>query len=296
MIKYDMSLGVSTYRATGPCFRFIQSLPWLTGRKAVFISGPNVNELKFLLESTEKQDNTDIFFIHTDINHLPFSRALGSLVLLQQGLETEYYISCDDDLEFIPESGEILSNLREAPPFALCAFNSSHPMHYPEYDYVSGFWKIGIPWIDGNFIVSKWEDNLKFGFQDSLPEYPLSFYTETEYGWRMKYFTGNDLICNFSEQFYLHHFRNSPLQNMIRKDKFSQGVTSGEMFFQRKFGVYGHFNHSTVHKELWARILPDLESGNEWKIKRHMMYDGLWNDWKAILNKYEGSFRLVGAK
>lgn len=296
MSDYDFCLGVSTYRSVGPALRFLYSLHYLRGKKIVVITGPNEEELTFLRDSYAPHRETEVIFVHTNINHLSMSRAWGYVYTLA-GLKrtADYFIELDDDLEFIPESGEILDKLHHAPQFSLCAFDSSHPMHYPEYAFMDRDWKIGIPWIDGNFIVSNWYDTERCGVQDGLPDAPFSFYTETELGWRLSYLTGKPLICNALKQYYLHHFRETPLQRNLRQSQMSPGQLTGEMFFAEKFGVFDHFNRSTVHREMWSKIQPDLEAGNLWRLTRHLMWNGLFTDWDAIYHAYQDQFKVIGA-
>jgi len=283
---YDLALGVSTFRSVYSAERFLKSLPYLDCTVYCGITGTLEDEIAYLSESYQKTSNVTVSFFHSRINNLQFGRAWAYLHLLHNNQTANYYVEADDDLEFTLDSGMMYQKLAIAPAFSLCSFDSTHPMHYPEFEYQLGEWKIGVPWVDGNCIFSRWVDNLQFGLQDSLPDEPFSFFVEAEYGHRMRYFTDQPIIVNSAKRYYIHHFREAPIQRKIRQTYHIKGILAGERFFLEKFGIREHFDHASVHNDIYAAIKKDAAIHGTWKLQRHMMFNGGWNDYNSIYDSF----------
>lgn len=296
--RYDIVFGVSTFKSVPAAIRFLRSTSYLAGNNLIIMVGSIPKDIKTIMQEIQKPPAIccDLLFMSNKINSHVMGRSWPFVWCVNNAVDATYYCESDDDLEFTESSGSMFRLLQDTwntHPYAMMGFDSSHPMHYPDFEKQDGTLKIGVPWLDGNFITTRWEDNEKYGLMDSFPESPLIFFTETEYAHRFRYFTGRPIVVECREQFYLHHFRNDPMQNMERRPYHQRAINDGERFFLEKFGIVASFqNNSDVHKWLYDAETSTL---NQTKFAQHLLFDRMWNEWDLIYEKYKSNFTILGA-
>lgn len=290
---YDIVFSASTYKSFDCAIRFMESFKYMQGHNLLILTTPDVNEAKALMYKADAS-NVDIMIFHTDIDNFIMGRAYGFVWCITHDICGRYFCSCDDDLEWTDRSVDILDHLDMSymiTQFSMMAFDSTHPMHYRNHPYkqeINGI-RIDIPWVDGNCIFTPYDFNEQFGLQDCLPEHPFSFFVETEYAHRFRFLSGKPVVVDIERQYYIHHFRNDRQRLSERLSKFKEGVSSGEEFWRRKFGLKVRFE-GDIH-----RVLYGLETSPEYAkgFQQHLMFGGLWNDWDAIYAKYKDKYRQV---
>jgi len=289
---YDMIYGVSTYKSLELVQTFINSLKFLSGRNLVFITGPLLPELRDI--EIPKMSNCRVIVQHTSINNHVMGRSWPFVWCVNNGVHSDFYVTCDDDLEFVKESSEILwkaiGSFREV-PYAMLGFESNHPMHYPDYINYCGNIKIGVPWLDGNFIITRFYDNLRYGVMDALPDVPLSFFVETEYSHRFRFLTNRPIIVYSDKIYYLHHFRETSNQRSERSSRISSAESNGLRYWREKFGISALFSPaSDIHTWLYKE---ETLKYNRDKFKSHLLFGGRWTNWKEIYKVYKDKFSIV---
>ena len=295
---YDLILTLSTYKSVHITRRFLDTLHYLGENVLAIIVGPIDDELRELADGSQ---SIPAIFIQSDINSLHFGRAWGFAWAVNNGLESRYLVSCDDDLEWIPESKTILPRLDQAEGeigWCLMGFQSTHPAFPTAYQYTSDGFLVDYGWLDGNCIFSKWEDNLEFGVIDATIEAPQVYYVEVEYAHRMRFLTGRPAIFDKGADAYYHHlFRSDPVINAERAINLLPGMGAGNNFWQRKFGLDAlNFDGDTsqypegIHKWLYETTAQEQYRED---FKKHMLFDGMWNDWVAIYDRFVGSTKVI---
>ena len=159
---YDLILTLSTYKSIHVARKFLDTLHYLKGDVLAILVGAIGDELRELADGSQ---SIPAVFIQSDINSLHFGRAWGFAWAVNNGLEARYLISCDDDLEWIPMSENILPRLDQAEEeigWSLMGFQSTHPIFPVSYEYVYDEFLVEHDWLDGNCIFSKWNDNLEY--------------------------------------------------------------------------------------------------------------------------------------
>ncbi|MFN3307176.1 MAG: class I SAM-dependent methyltransferase, partial [Candidatus Kapaibacteriota bacterium] len=147
-------------------------------------------------------------------------------------------------------------------------------------------------YLDGNCLFTQFSDNLLYGVMDAPFESPSVFYTEIEYMHRFKFFTRRPAVVDCDREFYLHHFRNDPNVQNIRNERYHRREKAGRNFWFQKFGIADVvFDSDEVANELYEKtIMPEISN----KFKQHLIFGGLWNNWKDIYDRYSKYFQVFG--
>lgn len=295
---YDIILTLSTYKSIHIARRFLDTLHYLGENVLAVLVGPIESELRELADGSP---SIPAVYIQSDINSLHFGRAWGFVWAVSNGLKARYLASCDDDLEWTPISGKILSRLDLAEKkfnWCLMGFHSTHPTFPIAYQYKSDEFLVDYGWLDGNLIFSKWDDNLEFGVIDATIDVPQIYYVELEYAHRMRFLTGRPVIFDKNDHVYYHHlFRADPGINDERAINLFSGMGAGNYFWQRKFGLdVLNFDGDVsqypdgIHK--WLYDTTAQEQHRE-SFKKHLLFDGMWNDWGAIYERFVSSTKVI---
>ncbi len=295
---YDLILTLSTYKSVHITRSFLDTLHYLGENVLAVLVGPIEDELRELAEGSQ---SIPAVFIQSDINSLHFGRAWGFAWAVNNGLKARYLASCDDDLEWIPMSEKILPRLDQAEEeigWCLMGFQSTHPTFPNPYQYVYDEFLVDYGWLDGNCIFSKWDDNLEYGVIDSTVEAPQVFYIEIEYAHRMRFLTERPIIFDLSsDAYYRHLFRTDPAINAERGKNAISGMGAGNHFWQRKFGIEAlDFERSGgkypegIHEWIYETT---IQKQYQEDFKKHMLFDGLWNDWVAIYDRFVGATKVI---
>lgn len=289
MQHYDIIFGISTYRSNDLINRFLASTHNLLGKNLFVVISPIEQDM---LNAFYDNPSNDVVFMTSKINNHVLGRSWPFVWAVNNGISAKYYCECDDDLEWTKESGKIFGKLEKGwkeLPYAMFGFDSTHPYGYKDFERMQGKLKVGVPWLDGNCIFTRWQDNLECGVMDSLPTAPLAFFVETEYAHRLRYLTNRPIVMDTETTYYIHHFRDNPNLFTQRKKTFTKAVEDGRRFWKEKFGLDVEFK-GDVHKTLYQKeTAPECKDG----FRKHLLFDGLFTDWKAIYTKFAPNFTVL---
>ena len=272
--KYDILFTASMYKSASNALRMAKSIQHIEGNHLCVFATPLVSDIYEFITGANDLENTILLFSHID--NIYFCRALGFLYAILNKMKISYYCSCDDDIEFTEKSSCILSIL-DSLDYAVMTFKS----HGHAYKGFAGKeMTYNPPWINGDSMFSRFEDNIKYGLPDSLVDEPVTFFTEVEYQHRMRYLSRKKTIIDKRDEYYIHHFRerNNAITALRSRDSVHK-MHSGNRFWKEKYGVDVDFiedgNHDAVYRKTMQ--LEYIE-----KIKTHLIFGGLWNNWDFI--------------
>lgn len=291
--SYDIVFTLSTYKSCQIAINFLRSLKFLQANVLPILVSPIENDLEYIYSQTI---DIPVVYILSDFNSLHMGRAWGFVWAFNNNIRGRYLASCDDDIEFYEPAKDILSRLDQADQqigFSLMAFRSTHPQWDAGMTHIHDEIKVGLNWLDGNCIFSKWQDNVDFGVIDALPEVPMCYFVELEYSHRMRFLTGRPLVYDVRNVYYQHIFRADPQINAQRALNSDRGLVSGNQFWVRKFGLQMMDINSTpgIHEHLYK--LTTTSPGAVARYTKHLLFDGEWNDWEKIYAGYVHQTRVV---
>lgn len=293
--KYDILLTLSTHRSQTAVNRFLESLHHLGGENVLpIIVAPEEGELR---EIRSRYPATPAVYIQSDINSLHFGRAWGFVWAVNNGISARYLCSCDDDLAWNTDANLITTRLDQASQeigFSMMGFASTHPIFAQNYDRVHDDFLVGFDWLDGNCIFTHWNDNLQYGVLDATTHTPLVFFVEIEYSYRMRLMTGRPIIFDNRGLSYDHLFRRDPHINAERATFSMPGIIAGNEFWRTKFGIDGvdFQGRPGMANVIRQRIFNEANREN---FSHHLLFDGEWNNWKLIYQKYLSRTKVIDA-
>ena len=276
-MKYDILFTASTYKSAQNAIRFANSIEHIDGNNLCIITG----SLKEDINEISKE--TDAITFISDVNSLYLSRAWGFVWAINNDIEFKYLCSCDDDLEFIERSDDIVAFLHKASEYGFSVLAFQSPYHaYSGTELDSGYY-LNAPWLNGDCMYSQIEDNIKFGLPDCFLHTPVMYYSEVEYQQRMQVMTGRPIVVPQEKNKYIHHFRTDPVISALRSKLFHEGSKAGTEIWEKK--------HGFAMKEWKLDIIPKAYAAVE-KSKNieHIMFGGQTNNWQEIYDSLSGSF------
>ena len=288
----DFLLCAATFESHESAIRLIQSIQKLGANCLAVITGPIVTELEYIKMAT--LDIPRVLFLAPE-NSMYLCRNWGFVWAVHESISARYMASLDDDIEFRDESRgmiERMDEIRVDPTFSVLGFScNSH--HYTAWggEDKGGMLRLNPTFVDGNMIFTQWEDNLQFGLPDSLPHEPMSYFSEVEFEHRLRILTGRPTVGEVSKQYWYWHYHRDELPR-LRKRQIScaGGESTGVRLWKEKYGLdMGSFIWDA---KTCYRALEELK-GREEQMKKHMIFDGQWNDWGAIYASLEDKFLRI---
>lgn len=280
-MKFDLLLSASTYHSVESALRFLHSVDHISGQHCTCIVGPERNEMEAIRKGLEPT-RTKIVVLHARINSLYLGRAMGFLWALDGGHEARYQVSCDDDIEFTENSGEILVLLDDmAPDASLMSLRSNVRCHTrrPREDG-------HVPFINADFMATTWGVALSCGLPDTVTDFPVTYFTELEYMQRLRVLTGRPHIKAAEKPYYYHHFRTEPERMDARTWGCSPAMEAGYNLWRRKYETEPRDGQGVSMPRL-AELCPES------KMRQHLMFGGLWTDWEAICARYRDQYEVI---
>ena len=286
---YDILLCMATYDFPECSIRMLRSIDKLNAKCLVVVSGCKLDGLE---EIAKHKYPCDIVLMKAPYNSVYLCRDWGFIWAVHEDIRADFVFMADDDLEFIDESTEILSILDEAklkPGFSVMGFKPSKPK-------LSGGEKIergcviNPLFIDANLNITQWDDNLNYGLPDSLPNEPMSYFTEVEYQHRMRVLTGRPTLQRIDKIYYTHHFREDPIRLRKRAQSCSRGIYAGCLLWKEKYGLDDL--RIVIDVNECERIFHLVKDKKD-EMKQHLLFGGLWNDWSAIYDYLKDGFERI---
>ena len=282
----DLLLCVSTYRSSKQAIRMIDSLHHIDGDVLCFMTGAlEDGELHTIYNHVRDKNCENVIIARSPINCSVFNQSWAVVWAINNGLSPQYACFIDDDVEFTPSSKNILQVVKDCEPFSVCSLANS-AMHYLKQDGTRGVLK-NVTWLDECGMFVKFKDCVKYGVRDSQPDAPWIFYTGVEYMHRMRYFTGKPTIANGEINYYIHHQRTEPVLQKTRNETAHKAFYYAGRFWKDKFGIDMHINpvgDPETWDKLWSLCSSNLYSQH---FKKHLVFDGMWTNWKDIYDRYD---------
>lgn len=287
---YDVLFTASTYKSAQNALRLIKSIQHIEGNHICVIVTPlqsDVDELAIgLFEMGDIGCRAVVF--HSAVDHLYQGRGWGFAWAVANGIAAKYLCSCDDDIEFMENSHDIVTRLNMN-EFSIMTFFIKGSGY--KIDMRTDFSRINTErtWLNGDTMFSHFEDNLQYGVADALLDYPVSYFTEIEYQHRMSYFTGRWLLVDMNKHFYYHHSREPDDElTQLRSQHAATGIATGKRLWMEKYNINVGDGHTFDCQWAYEQISTMPE-----KMKSHYIFHGLWNDWNAIYEKIKSQFTLA---
>lgn len=287
---YDILLSAATYEYPDVTIRMLRSIDKLNGRCLAVISGCRIEDLK---EIAKHEYPCDIVLMKAPHNSTYLCRAWGFIWAVHMGITADFFFNADDDLEFTDASTKMLPLLREAihdPGFSVIGFKPSAPADVGGSGVEHGIYRINPLYLDGHLNITQWEDNLEYGLPDSLPNEPMSYFTEIEYQHRLRVLSGRPTVICLGDIYYIHHFRNDPERTNRRAHTCAGGITAGGELWKKKYGIT---NLTIMHNVYECNRIFEIVKDQPEAMKRHFLFDGSWNDWVAIYEQLKDGFERV---
>lgn len=279
-MSLDILFTASTHRSVDNAVRMARSLQHIAGAVLLVLSSIDVGELEAI-----RAANAGCVLLRSDVDNLYHNRALGFLWALFHGVHARYLCSCDDDLEFIAESLELVRELDEAArlmPFCAATFNNGAQFYEPYGDHLRGDLHVNLAWINGDSMFVPWDLVLRHGLPDSLKDAPVTYFTEIEYQLRLRAGTGRPIVGICGRPRYTHHFREPGEITLERARRSGSGVLAAHRFWRQKYGVEGiDIGDGYRYPDLYKIVEAAGPAAD-----RHVLFGGLGpSDWPAILQE-----------
>jgi len=286
---YDILLCMATYDFPECTIRMLRSIDKLNAKCLAVVSGCKLGGLK---EIAKHEYPCDVVLMKAPHNSIYLCRDWGFVWAVHEGIRADFLFIVDDDLEFIDISAEMLPILNEVkidPGFSVMGFKPSKPK-LAGAEKIGPNYRINPAFIDGNLNITQWDDNLNYGLPDSLPNEPMSYFTEIEYQHKMRVLTGRSTLIRVDKVYYTHHFRSDPIRAKARAVSCGRGIWAGGELWEKKYGLTD-LRIAVEQKDAY-RIFEFVKNKPD-MMKRHLLFGGLWNDWPAIYHKFEDQFERV---
>lgn len=270
----DILFTAAAYKSAQHAIEFANSIGFVGENNYCVLATPIRSEIQEIVDGIKDCRNIAVLYSHID--NLYFCRAIGFLFALKRRMKFRYYCSCDDDIEFTENSRKILGILDKT-EFSVMTFCNVKRRINGELVY-------GPAWINGDSMFSHFSENLQYGLPDSLPNEPVTFFTEVEYQHRMRWLTGRPIVVDRRAHYYKHNSRNEndPITK-IRDENSSHKMNAGNRFWKEKYGIDVNFSGGGNHEAVYNRT---MNHKNEEKMKSHLIFDGMWNNWDEIIAEY----------
>ena len=256
------------------------------------ITSPRQADLEYLRTflAENKINNVDLFL--SKVDNMYSCRNWGFVWAYINNIIPKFYCSMDDDIEFISDSRDVLPRLTGV-DYSVMTFNNN-AQHYDSWQSeITGTCRV-IPWMNGDSMFTRFEDNLLYGLPDCLPHSdPMPICTESEYQQRLCALMQKPLLADCEKIFYFHHFRDSQDKIALRDSRIIPRIKSGIDFFRYKFPGIGFpkevdINKVNIHGIMRAHIMAHPEQAH-----KHVLYDGEFIDYPVIYNRIASDFTHV---
>jgi hypothetical protein len=288
MNNYDLLLTASCYKSGANATRLINSIKYIDARCLIIVACPNIDDAQYILGQLDDNKNIGIMILRSSLDNMYLCRAFGFLAALQKDISALYYCSMDDDIEFLPESNDIVSTLNELYNkigFSTATFHCGARSPNEDAKIVH----TNPSYINGDSMFSCFEDTLDYGLPDSLPDSQITYYTEAEYQHRLRYFTKQPTVIDNTQTRYIHHYYSRTEHD--RNPNSGKMMSDGELFWERKYHIpRPSFSDIRTHAIVYEQT---MRPENEHLICRHLMFGGLWNDWDTIIKKYSPYYEIL---
>jgi len=288
---YDLIIGLCSYKSAKHTLNMIESANNIDGDILFFVTcGTDMDAAEML--AGKNRAKKDLVVCKTNINSRYFCNNWAFVSCINNGVQSSFYGTMDDDILFIDCKGMIdrLYKADELGFSVLGLWSSSHA--YPSWAYEfpkDKEYRSGLLYVDGHNMFTHYTDNILYGLCDSVGEGNIS-YVEAEYCTRMEHFTGKPILADVGRKYLYHIFRADPELNVLRKEgATSRDMAYGIQLYKDKYGI--DVNPLWVEYR-WQDAVNAMKAQPE-KMKQHLLYDGLWNDWDAIYKKYAGEVKNV---
>ena len=286
---YDILLCMANYKFPECTSRMLRSIDKLEANCLAVVSGCGVTDLE---EIAKHEYPCDVVLMKAPRNSVYLCRDWGFVWAVHENIRANFLFTADDDLEFIDVSAEMLPILNEVktdPGFSVMGFRPSSPT-LAGAEKIGPNYRVNPLFIDGNLNITQWDDNLNCGLPDSLPNEPMSYFTEIEYQHRMRVLTGRSTMIRVDKVYYTHHFRNDPIRAKARAISCSRGIWAGGELWEKKYGLTDL--RIAVDQRDGYRIFEFVKNKTD-QMKRHVLFGGLWTDWVAIYEYLKDGFERI---
>jgi hypothetical protein len=286
---YDAIVGLSCHKSSPQTLNLMRSANEIEGDILFFITtciGEDIDLLTQGLGDIQK----DVVICSSLRNSRYFSNDWSFVSCLNNGIQSSFWGTMDDDIVFV-EGKDFVHKLYEADTAGFSVLGMSSSSHqYGGWGYPleghEGYRRL--LYVDGHNMWTRFTDNVLYGLPDTIGSGNISF-TEIEYCARMAYFTERPVIAN-SERVWMNHlFRGSPELNALRAETAKSDPTYGIQLFKEKYNIDVHPLDVTYD---WVQAVKQIQS-HPHRMKRHLVYDGLWNDWGDIYSHYRKEVQIV---
>ncbi len=277
----DLLLTASCYKSADSAIRLLKSINYIEGNCLTIITSPRMDDLRKIEQSKEK----NVLLFLSKFDNMYACRNWGFIWAYTNGIIPRFYCSIDDDIEFIPDSRDIVARL-DRDDYAVMTFNN-------EAQWYRGT-KIGniatnLAWINGDSMFTHYEDNIKYGLPDCLPQgASMPYFVETEYQHRLSIMLNKPIIADTEKVFYKHHHRDDPKKLALRSENGHIKMSSGLKFLVAKYNTT--ITYGINDTKFWPSFRDVMiEKG---PVIEHMLY-GIGADYPAIYNKIEGDYTQI---
>ena len=282
-MNIDLLICVSTYRSSKQAIRMIKSLHHIDGNVLCFITGAlEDEELQAIRNHVYTNSYENVIVARSPINCSVFNQSWAVVWAINNRITAKYVCFIDDDVEFTSDSNDMIQAVDDCEPFSICALSNSAA----QYETKNGI-KKNASWIDECGMFVRFADCVKYGVRDSQPDAPWIFYTGVEYTHRLRYFTGKPVTINANRIYYLHHQRTEPELQEVRSETAHKAFYYAGRFWKDKFGIDMLINpigDPRIWSKLWTLCSSRRHSSH---FKKHLIFDGMWTNWKDIYNRYD---------
>lgn len=286
---YDILLCMATYDFPECTIRMLRSIDKLNAKCLAVVSGCKLDGLE---EIAKHKYPCDVVLMKAPHNSVYLCRDWGFIWAVHEGIRADFLFTADDDLEFIDVSAEMLPILNEVkidPGFSVMGFRPSSPT-LAGAEKIGPNYRVNPAFIDGNLNITQWDDNLNCGLPDSLPNEPMSFFTEIEYQHKMRVLTGRSTLIRVDKVYYTHHFRKDTIRTNARASSCSRGIWAGGELWEEKYGL---IDLRIAIDQTDAYRIFEFVKNKTAEMKRHLLFNGLWTDWNAIYELLKDGFERI---
>jgi hypothetical protein len=276
----DILLTASCYKSARSAERMINSLKYLESNIILIITAPLDEDIDYLRKLTS--DNVILF--KTTWNNMYSCRNWGFIWAINNGILPTYYCSCDDDIEFIEDSKEMLDRLC-ANEFSVMSFHNG-AQNYPCYGGLDiGTCRV-LRWLNGDCMFTSLDDNINYGLPDCLLDgEDVPYHIESEYQQRLCVLTGKPILADIDKMFYIHHWIDDEEKTNMRSHNSALRVKSGFQFFKAKY--FRHPKEETSD-DFHGRLRKHI-ADNPKEAYRNFLYRIVWEGMDSIKYIYKST-------
>jgi len=290
---YDLIIGLCSHKSAKHTLNLMESANNIEG-DILFVVTTSVDEDVKQLTAEVSRIKKDLVVCKTSRNSRYFCNNWAFIGSLNNGIQSKFFGTMDDDILFM-DGHDFIDRLYKADDigFSVLGFwSSSHG--YPGWgvQHENKEYRDGLIYVDGHNMFTHFTDNILYGLCDSWGTGNVS-YVEIEYCTRMKHFTQKPILADASRLRLYHIFRKDEELNDLRKVGASfSDMNNGINLFREKYGI--EVNPLNIEYK-WQEAVDAMNSQPD-KMEHHVLYDGMWNNWSAIYDKFSKEVACVYQK